>query len=251
MVGRAPDPSGSSTTSPSRRTRCPSRSAAALARARSGRGPGRAPRPPRHRGGPPPGTPRPAGRSRSRGTATGATPRCGAAAPPPARSPTATRARGPPTAVRVRAHGRKRALRRRDGRQVTAHVLRAARVAAPHSVQHPQRACRVRREDGRSAQGGLQAVAVAAVVVPVRVQGGLHRARGAVAEVVGEQALLQYARGEPHEALRARECAARRGRRGERYGCDVGHGTDRRGGHSPRGPWRSATPAGGILGACG
>ncbi|GAA3955419.1 hypothetical protein GCM10022384_05960 [Streptomyces marokkonensis] len=57
----------------------------------------------------------------------------------------------------------------------------------------------------RTAQTGLERVTVSAVLVAVGVQRGLHRTGAAAAEVVREEALLQYARGEPDEMLRPRE----------------------------------------------
>ncbi len=110
---------------------------------------------------------------------------------------------------------RERAVRRGDGRQVAAHAFHALAGAARHGVQDAQGVGGVQRPADRAAQIGLQRVAVPAVLVAVGVQRGLHGVCGGATEEVGEEALLEHARGEPDEALRARDSAVRRGRRGE------------------------------------
>ncbi|BFO15874.1 hypothetical protein SHKM778_22620 [Streptomyces sp. KM77-8] len=110
---------------------------------------------------------------------------------------------------------REGAVRRGDGRQIAAHVLRAASAATPHRVQHTQRAGGVQRLADRSAQIGFERVAVPAVLVAVGVQRRLHRTGGAAPEAVGEEMLLEHTRGEPDEPLGPRERTLRQGRRAQ------------------------------------
>ncbi|CAM5712811.1 hypothetical protein STENM223S_09391 [Streptomyces tendae] len=105
----------------------------------------------------------------------------------------------------VRTDHRQGAVRCGHGGQVAAHPLGTLPSAAADGVQDAQGVRGVQRLADRAAHVGLQGVAVPAVRVAVRVERGFHRVGIPAAEVVREQPLLQYARGEPHEALRARE----------------------------------------------
>lgn len=110
---------------------------------------------------------------------------------------------------------RQGAVRGGDGGQIAAHALHPLPAAAPQGVQHAQGARGVQGLADRPAQIGLQRVPVPAVLVAVGVQRRLHGLRAAVQEVVGEETLLQHARGEPDELFGAEERGARRGRGGE------------------------------------